>query len=361
MKKTFFEYNMYDLGYVDEIKQNGLIILDTNSLLNLYRYNKVNREKFFEILKCVEDRLILTNKSVEEFYKNRIQIIKNKSNFKQSLSEELDKNLTLIENKIINNNFNCKNTESCELLKYEHNLKESIIKQINETKQNIKKLIDDYKNEINDSYFDDPILKKITELFDGKVNSGFDDEKLKDIYNEGKDRYTKKVPPGYEDLYKNKKPEPDCYGDLVIWKEMIAISKEKKKHILFVSDDTKEDWKNRIDGKDLGPRKELIREFHKETENMFYSFTTQEFIKGISELYKIKDTGELEQESKTIKEDLEKNENAKKITNSFEKFGNKYKEIRKQKLEEYRKQYLEEIAKQYLDYDKENKDDELKS
>lgn len=309
MKSTFFEYNMHALGYVDGIKRDALIILDTNSLLNLYRYSRENREKFFEILNTVKDRLFLANKSVEEFYRNRTKIIKYKSGFKKSLKEELENELNSIENKVLNSNFKCKSQDSCNLLKYEHNLKDNIIKSIKDAKDNINKSIDDYKNDVQNDYFDDQILNKITQLFDGKVNQKFSDDKLKEIYNEGKNRYSKKMPPGYEDLHKNKKPEPDCYGDLIIWKEIIDISKKMKKDILFVSDDTKEDWREKINGKDLGPRKELIREFKKETNNMFYSFTTSEFIKNISELYNIQNTEKLEDESKVIKEDLDKSKN----------------------------------------------------
>ncbi|MBZ9688848.1 hypothetical protein G9F72_021230 [Clostridium estertheticum] len=74
-------------GSTDSILKNGIIILDANALLNIYRFNNDNREKYFEILDVVKDRLFLTYQSVQEFYNNRLTIIYNKSKFKEDLKK----------------------------------------------------------------------------------------------------------------------------------------------------------------------------------------------------------------------------------------------------------------------------------
>ncbi|WP_371025350.1 PIN-like domain-containing protein [Paraclostridium ghonii] len=303
MKNTFFEHNMHRLGYVDKIKNDSIIILDANALLNLYRYNEENRSKFLEILKQVQNRLFLTNQSVEEFYRNRLNILKDKSRFKDSLKKSINNEMGSIRDNIVNGNFKGDNISSCQLLKYELDLKNKIIEIINNSINEINSEIDSHENGIGKAFLkNDYILDEIISLFDEKVNLKLDKEKLESIYTMGKERYNKKIPPGYEDY---KKSESERYGDLIIWNEMMEISKYKNSDILFVSDDTKEDWCEKVSGQNLGPRKELIREFYEETEKFFYSFTTSDFIKHISELHKITNTQNLEKESDIIRESLE--------------------------------------------------------
>ena len=73
---------------------------------------------------------------------------------------------------------------------------------------------------------------------------------------------------------------------------------------MFVSDDRKDDWAIQFKGHDLGPRKELIKEFIQNTDNLFYSVTTNGFIRLISEKYSVTGTEKLEKETKIIRKDI---------------------------------------------------------
>jgi len=291
-------------GTTDNIIKNGLIVLDANALLNVYRFNKENRDKYIEILDAVKDRLFLTYQSVKEFYNNRLVIIYNKSKFKVDLKQELNKKTTDIINMLENDNFRSENKESCNLIKHEQELKNSIIGILNKANKEIEKKIDSYNIDIDKSFINDndSILDKILEIFEGKINESFTDTELDETYKLGKERYEKEIPPGYKDIAN--KSEPDCYGDLIIWNEIIKIAKEKKTDILFVSDDRKPDWCDKFKGYDLGPRKELIKEFFNKTNKNFHSITTKDFIKYISNLHTIENTTELEKESEIIRKEL---------------------------------------------------------
>ncbi|CCL06416.1 hypothetical protein DFW26_15225 [Clostridioides difficile] len=308
MRNTFFEYNMRGSQKIEQILSNGLIILDTNALLNLYRYNEENKNKFFEILSKVNDRIYLTNYSVKEFYKNRLKILYNKAQFKDAMKKFICKEINTMRNIIENVNFTGDSKDICNLLKYENNLKTSMLEEINFFDISMEDVIESYNqsNLITDLEGMDSILEKILDLFEDRVNQEFSENELEEIYKEGKKRYKSKIPPGYKDM-KNKE-EPGCYGDLVIWKEIINISKKMNKDILFVSDDRKEDWCYKFNGKDLGPREELIKELFCETGNLFYSFKVVDFIKEISRIYNITDVNKLEKESKLFEEDLYESE-----------------------------------------------------
>ena len=99
----------------------------------------------------------------------------------------------------------------------------------------------------------------------------------------------------------SKKPEPECYGDLVIWNEIIEYAHKNNKNIIFITDDKKEDWwGKKIEGKTTGPSHELIKEFYDKTSMLFYMYTSDKFIELISDRFNIKDTEELKDESKEL-------------------------------------------------------------
>lgn len=315
MINTFYEHHVKYISK-SEIIENGIIFLDANALLNLYRLSNENREKLFEILENVKDRLYLSNQVGKEFYKNRTKVMYMKQNLKSGLIKELSKDIETILNKVENVNFTSKYKGACNLLKHEHTLKNEIVNKLIEMKECAINTIKEYDISINnDTYSDrDEILDKIVKLFDGKVIQDMSEDDLNKIYTEGKNRYDKKIPPGYEDV--KEKDEPECYGDLVIWNELINFSKEKKSNILFVSDDRKEDWcklltkfgqEDNKKGKkiDFGTRPDLIKEFKEKTDQLFYSVTTEEFIKSISKLCEIDNTKGLEEESEIIREELQ--------------------------------------------------------
>lgn len=200
------------------------------------------------------------------------------------------------------------------LLRHEDNLKADIIHSIEELKLDILEMVNSFDDDITDDYIYkyDPILNKINKVFEDKVNEKFSEKELEDIYKQGEERYKENIPPGYKDSHKS---FPDKFGDLVIWNEVIEISKKSEKDILFVSDDRKEDWVDKYNGIDLGPRKELISEFYSETGNLFYSINTKEFIKQISRIYRVEDTDSLEKQTELIQDEIARNE----IASNFSK------------------------------------------
>ena len=79
------------------------------------------------------------------------------------------------------------------------------------------------------------------------------------IKEEGRFRFAKNIPPGYKDI---KKPEPRRFGDLFVWEDMIFKANMDNKNVVFVTNDTKEDW---FEQHPLRGRAELTTEFHNRT------------------------------------------------------------------------------------------------
>ena len=135
MKNTFKEHHIIE--NLEDIYKNSIIVLDTNSVLNLYRYSESNRKKYFEILKQVEERLYLTNHICSEFYKNRLIIIENRSTFKENINELIIENQKKLINIIQNSTGTEKYNSALSILKHESPLQNSIT---NEIEKSLKKI-----------------------------------------------------------------------------------------------------------------------------------------------------------------------------------------------------------------------------
>jgi PIN like domain len=104
----------------------------------------------------------------------------------------------------------------------------------------------------------------------------FSDAELAEIYVEAEERFRILRPPGFSDA-KNK-GVPEKYADVVIWFELIEHAKTEKKPLIFVTDDRKEDWWVKKNGKTISPRPELLEEFQKKTNSSMYMYQTEQFI-----------------------------------------------------------------------------------
>jgi hypothetical protein len=77
---------------------------------------------------------------------------------------------------------------------------------------------------------------------------------------------------------KKVKQEPDCYGDLVIWFQIIDFAKEMKRPIILVTSERKEDWWHKVNGQIAYPRSELIGEMREKADVPFYMYRRVEFL-----------------------------------------------------------------------------------
>lgn len=121
-------------------------------------------------------------------------------------------------------------------------------------------------------------VSRLTQLLNGRIGDKWKPEQLAAVKKEGDDRYSKKIPPGYKDAKKDG-GEFDKFGDLIIWKDMMAKAKSDKRPIIFISDDAKEDWWWIHKGRKLGPRPELIEEFRAGSDQDFHIYEFSQFLR----------------------------------------------------------------------------------
>ena len=250
MKKQFAEYYNLPDERIKEIWDNSLIVLDTNVLLNLYRYNEEARNDFINALKSYEGRLWIPYQVGLEFHRRRETIMRKNAEAYGALGNSISVQLVKAVDVLCN-----------DYSRHPYIDMKDIRKKIERCAVSIKKSLETQSKKHPNYFEKDEILDAVSNLFDGCVGNDFAEDELGVLYKEGERRYANQVPPGYcDEKNKKDKAKRSLYGDLVVWKQVIAYAKEKEQSVIFITDDHKSDWWDKVEGKHT-PRKELIKEF----------------------------------------------------------------------------------------------------
>ncbi|MGF9872889.1 PIN-like domain-containing protein [Bacillus tropicus] len=279
MKTIFPEFYKYDQDEFKDIFNDCYFVIDTNVLLNLYRYSEITADELLEILKGVSDRLWMPYQVGVEYHFNRVNVILEQQLAYDNICQKIDSQATELISKFkkgLNNRHPKIHADTIA-----QKMQDSFNEIITDLKQDKEK----HPNLLSE----DRIRDTLNELYAGKIGDPYTQEQLEKIYEEGAERYKKKMPPGFEDE-KDKKDKTkeydgivylDEFGDLVVWKQIIDKAKNDQKPIIFVTDDVKEDWWQIEKGRTIGPRVELLNEFRREVDVPFYMYKSEQFINQI--------------------------------------------------------------------------------
>lgn len=309
-----------------KIWKEGVFIFDSNVLLDLYRLPESAKNDLLGVFRNenFNNRIWIGFQVIMEFLNNRLTVIGDQKNMFSKLKILTEKLITEIDD--------LSTTYKTEIEKLKLTQRHSLINPDEYiTTDNIKKTTDVYiaflkhledleskQNDVNDT---DEIKELIINIFNNKIGESFDKDNLDLIYKDGTKRYESKIPPGFMDIKKEgsyffeDKEYIRKFGDLIFWKEIIKLSKDKKlKYVVLVTGDVKEDWWEEKRGKKIGARKELLNEIYTQCPELdvFHLYNTSTFLKFAKEEIDktIKDS--------SITETLELINNNSKISGSIE-------------------------------------------
>lgn len=254
-----------DVG-LREIWKSGLFVLDTNVLLDLYRYSEKTRKELLDTLKSLNDRLWLPHQVAKEFCERRFDVMLDQrnvyDNFRrvlQGFPDDLKKELS---SKLASRNH--------PIISVDH-----IVLSVKETIDTLLKELEAQENAIPSDIQNDSVFPSICGLLNGRIGPPFDEARCQAILKEGDERYKKRIPPGFRDGDKDGDAK---FGDLLIWKQMLAQADECKKPVVFITSDTKDDWWWRVKGQTIGPSPLLVKEMHQVAGVPFCLYRTASFL-----------------------------------------------------------------------------------
>ena len=278
--------------------ENAILVFDTSSLLELYFYSTNSAIEILE--KCnyhFKDRIFLPNHVKFEYDKNREIIIKKQTLGYQNVFNKNDSigffakiiyQQEMIKKMITDTNNAIKNFEQQFGNRQTHPYFSSVfIEEFKTEVNNFTLKLADIENSKIFSDFEDKLMDeteaRITEITNQieqdnlkefiennfTIGDDYSFPELMDIISEGELRYSASIPPGYMDA--EEKQSIQVYGDLIIWKQILKHAQSQSKPVIFVSDDTKEDWNEIIEGEEANkkkkrtdsrrPRYEILLEF----------------------------------------------------------------------------------------------------
>jgi len=250
MKKKFPGYFKIPPDRQKTIWKNGLVVFDANILLNFYRYSDKTRDEFLKLIQSLRRRLWLPYQAASEYLANRARVISGE----QRAYEDAEKGLKAI-------------VDGFESPRQHPFIPDDLLTRLSVLAKEINSSLAESRAKMESLIGTDSTLETLVDIFQERIGDELPIAELEALCKTGEDRFKKRIPPGFKDANKENKEDSVTgeirrFGDFLIWSEVLKKSKADKADVIFVTDDRKEDWWAQHNGKTLGPRPELIKEFN---------------------------------------------------------------------------------------------------
>jgi hypothetical protein len=244
-----------DTDYQDLLTK-GLVVLDANVFLDLYRYSERTRRDLFEVLRSLENRLWVPHQVMAEFWRNRESRLQDPRDTAKTASE-----LSTACEQVVGTFRAWSNRVGLEGRRRDE-LTGALTEAFDQVIAGVNELADDDANHFARDTNSDPILTDLEPILQGGVGPALDKTTYLKALDEAKRRVQAKEPPGYKDAGK---AGVFAAGDYLVWLQTLLEAKQRKQDVLIVTGDVKEDWWRREFGELRGPRPELAEEMRAET------------------------------------------------------------------------------------------------
>lgn len=263
---------MINIEKFQEIRSSEhLIVLDTNVLLELYRQPANISLDVIDALKEIQNRIYVPRQVYDEYLKHFHKICGDEKKRYKKITRDLTDYLKNLQKDIATKIGEYRKHNYTDISKLQSDLNEEIDKA-----QNIIASFEENHNveiQLNIDFLENDRVKEFVDLLhsQGQIGEKLSFSKKLLLLQEGQIRYDNLIPPGFLDYAKGGEEK---YGDLFVWKDIIAIAKAKNSNILFVCNDTKEDWWEKNKNTPIDLRKELDDEFKEINSSLSINFLT---------------------------------------------------------------------------------------
>lgn len=253
--------------------KSGLVSLDANALLDLYRFTPRARDELFEVLELLRERLLITHQVALEFHRNRLSVFDDRTNVSSDECLEIEKHLLRV-------------SERVRAFSNRHQLsdvdRDGLIAMVSSLSENLKNEImraaayDLSRDQVMNAT--DAVLVRLDSLLEGRVGKDLSVAERREAIKEASRRRIENIPPGFADEKKG-----DIYasaGDYLMWRQLLNEAKSHGRPVLLVSNERKDDWVRKSkNGEVLGPRNELVIEMKSEAGVQLHTVTVVGLLK----------------------------------------------------------------------------------
>ncbi|MBC8729966.1 PIN domain-containing protein [Paraburkholderia sp. UCT2] len=290
MKQAFSGHYRPEQKEIEQMWAEGTFVFDANALLNLYRYTDATREEFIQTLEALQARVWIPYQVGLEFFENRVEVMNTALLGYAKLRTELTKSRDEL-NKVLNG-----------FRRHPGIDVEDISQKLDGTFSDLQSALEAQEARHPDWLTgEDPVLQRLSGVFDGRVGQKPDAAEHEKLLDHAKSRFDNSQPPGLRDKAKGGDHQ---YGDAVLWLEVLQKASDMKSAIIFVTDDVKDDWWQRVGGKTIGPLPELRQELWDVANVPLHMYKCDQFLKYASEFLNRKFPESSIEEAKEIRNEL---------------------------------------------------------
>jgi hypothetical protein len=230
---------------------SGLVVLDANALLNLYRYNVKTRDDFIEMLANIRERLWVPHQAMYEFWRGRSSVIGSRSREIEGIIDGILRNRSNLEKGIHtwSGRVGLPPEKTAEIIG-------TVESAVDDVAEKIRATSNDTALENAEDTAKDPVITALSTILETNVGYPLTADELRKAKAEAMKRIADHAPPGWKYARKRENPE----GDYIVWFEALQEARRRGVDVLFVTDDTKDDWWRKEGEEVKGPLPELVYE-----------------------------------------------------------------------------------------------------
>lgn len=257
-------------GDYSAVLASGLVVLDTNVLLNLYRFEEEARTDLLRVLARLGDSVWIPHQAAQEFWRNREHTILTRRNSHRDAVKSLERPTQAVRDVV---------TRWAHTVGLSHPRLAELHGILDETFDQIRDAIgrvpdNDPLHGARDTN-KDPVLATLQLLLKGRVGPPLSQEDLAKALKEADRRAVAEIPPGYKD---RDKPDHRGAGDYLVWEQAVREAVRRSADVLFVTSDVKEDWWRKVRDSPAGPRVELVNELRDRAGTRLFMLQPQDLL-----------------------------------------------------------------------------------
>ena len=242
----FEEYQIPTEASIHQAIRTGIVVIDTNILLNLYKMDEAASDIWLKVLTRLGDRLWVPHQVMLEFWSMRSTVAVHPQAANQTLNK-LNTAAKSVEVEYQAWQSSRGGTEQGS------SLLEAALNSIDQLRSEIAEFIDERKNRFSSDPEQDTLVQNLAVMLGNRIGQPFSVGELEKLHKDADQRFAVKTPPGYMDDGSNPdtkvgKDTDKKYGDFILWQQTLNYAKSRFSdeaqtgQLLLITADGKEDW-----------------------------------------------------------------------------------------------------------------------
>lgn len=237
---------------------NGIVAVDANVLLNLYRYAEQARNDLLSVMEQLGDRLWIPHQVLVEFWRNRESVLRDPRDTDKTAREMTEaRDRAVATFRAWANRVSLPASRAADLAG-------ALTLGFDAVLEGVDRYSDAAAAEYARDTEMDSVLQRLEVILNGRVGPPLNEHDHGSAIEEALRRIEHREPPGYMD---KKKEDHGAAGDYLVWEQLLREAEKRCCDVIFVTGDVKEDWWRREAGEQRGPRLELVAEMRRRANN----------------------------------------------------------------------------------------------